>query len=130
MVTAKITHPRIKKISPQFLVSDIDRSIEFYTKTLGFDVEFRYEDFYASVINEGYSIHLKTSESLKDEGVIKRNQDDLDILFSVDGIDELYEQLLNKSVELVQSLRLMPYGKEFYISDPDGHIIAFVEETL
>ncbi|MCW3120299.1 MAG: hypothetical protein JWM28_4381, partial [Chitinophagaceae bacterium] len=33
------TYPRIKQMSPQFLVADIDRSIEFYTQRLGFDVD-------------------------------------------------------------------------------------------
>ena len=43
------TASKIKKMSPQFLVTDIEPSIEFYTKKLGFDVAFRYEDFYAGV---------------------------------------------------------------------------------
>ena len=57
-----ITHFRIKRMSPQFLVADIDRSIEFYTQKLGFDVDFRYEDFYAGIIKDGFSIHLKTGQ--------------------------------------------------------------------
>ena len=57
-----VAYLTIKKMSPQFLVTDIDRSIEFYTKKLGFDVDFRYEDFYAGIIKDGYSIHLKASK--------------------------------------------------------------------
>lgn len=44
-----ITYSKIKKMSPQFLVADIEHSIEFYTEKLGFDVDFRYEDFYAGL---------------------------------------------------------------------------------
>jgi hypothetical protein len=40
----------------------------------------------------------------------------------------LYEEFSNKSVEFAQSLRDMPYGKEFYVADPDANIIAFLEE--
>jgi catechol 2,3-dioxygenase-like lactoylglutathione lyase family enzyme len=29
----------------QLLVADINLSLEFYTKTLGFEIDFRYEDF-------------------------------------------------------------------------------------
>ncbi len=54
-----ITYSKIKKMSPQILVTDIGRSIEFYTKKLGFEVDFLYEDFYAGIIKNGYSIHLK-----------------------------------------------------------------------
>jgi hypothetical protein len=30
-------------------------------------------------------------------------------------------------VIIVQPLRAMPYGKEFYIADPDGYILSFLE---
>ena len=124
-----LTYSRIKKMSPQLLVADIDRAIEFYTTKLGFDVDFRYEDFYAGIIKDGYSIHLKVSKPSIEKSENRRNNEDLDIVFSVDGIEGLYDELSNKSVELVQTLRQMPYGKEFYIADPDGNIIAFMEEA-
>ncbi len=124
-----VTYSRIKKMSPQLLVADIESSIEFYTKKLGFDVDFRYEDFYAGIIKDGYSIHLKLSEPLVQKE-IKGSNEDLDIIFSVDDIEGLYQELSNKSVEFAQSMRKMPYGKEFYVADPDGHIIAFLEENI
>ena len=115
-------------MSPQLLVADIEDSIAFYTKKLGFDVDFRYEDFYAGIIKDGYSIHLKVGRSLG-QRENKRIMEDLDIVFSVDNIEGLYEELSNKSVEFTQPLREMPYGREFYVADPDGHIIAFLEES-
>jgi len=124
-----ITHFKIKKMSPQFLVTDIDRSIEFYVKKLGFDIEFSYEGFYAGIIKDGYSIHLKTGNSSIEERKNKRKNQDLDLIFSVDGIEDLYKELSNKFIEFTQTLRNMPYGKEFYIADPDGYIISFLEET-
>ena len=123
-----ITYSKIKKMSPQLLVADIDRSIEFYTKKLGSDLYFRYEDFYSGLLKDGFSIHLKLGKPSIEERVNRRNNEDLDIVFSVDGIAGLYEELSNKSVEFIQSLRDMPYGKEFYVADPDGYIIAFLEE--
>src|SRR4051812_27515174 len=122
-------YSRIKKISPQFLVADIEHSIEFYTKRLGFDIDFRYEDFYAGLVKDGCTIHLKSGKPSVEERRNKRNNEDLDIVFSVDGIANLYEELSGKDIEFLQSLREMPYGKEFYISDPDGYIIAFMEEN-
>lgn len=124
-----LTYFKIKKMSPQLLVADIDRSVEFYTGKLGFDVDFRYDDFYVGIIKDGYSIHLKMSKPSIEESENRRNNEDLNIVFSVAGIEGLYEVLSNKSVEFVQSLRDMPYGKEFYVADPDGNIIAFLEEA-
>lgn len=124
MNMSTITNFKIKEMSPQLRVTDLDRSVEFYTKELGFDVRFRYEDFYAGISKGGFSIHLKSGWPSGEE---KRNREDPEILFSVSEIGELYEDILNKSVEIIQPLRDMPYGKEFYIADPDGNIIAFVE---
>ena len=119
---------KIKQMSLQFLVTNIDRSIEFYTKTLGFQVDFRYEDFYAGITRGAYSIHLKTGKPSMEERAKKRNNQDLDIIFSIENAEDIYEYLSNKSVELLQPLRDMPYGKEFYITDPDDYVIAFIEE--
>ncbi len=124
-----VAYSKIKKMSPQLLVVDIDRSIEFYTKKLGFDIDFRYEDFYAGIIKDGYSIHLKTGKPSIEERQNRRKNQDLDVVFSIEGIEDLYEELSNKSIEFTQPLRKMPYGKEFYIADPDGYIISFLEEA-
>jgi catechol 2,3-dioxygenase-like lactoylglutathione lyase family enzyme len=93
--------------------------IEFYTKKLGFDLEFRYEDFYAGIIKHGYSIHLKSGKPSIEERKSKRENNDLDIVFSVDGVEDLYE--------IIQPLCERPYGREFYIIDPDGYILAFLQ---
>lgn len=119
-----VTNFTIRRMSLQLLVADVDRSVEFYTNHLGFDVDFRYEDFYAGIIKDGCSIHLKEGAPVLNKRT-DQGDTDLDVLFSVDGIGELYQGLLDQSVEIVQALRNMPYGKEFYIADPDGHIIGF-----
>ena len=124
-----IISSKIKKMSPQLLVTDIEYSLEFYTKKLGFDIDFRYEDFYAGIIKDGCSIHLKSGKPSIEERKNKRNNEDLDIVFSVEGIESLYEEFVNRSVEIIQPLRHMPYGKEFYVADPDGYIISFLEEA-
>jgi catechol 2,3-dioxygenase-like lactoylglutathione lyase family enzyme len=127
--TSATTYSTIKKMSPQLLVADLDRSIEFYTKKLGFDVEFRYEDFYAGIMKDGFSIHLKSGNPSAEERKNKRKNEDLDIVFSVEGVENLYSEFLNRAVEMVQQLCDRPYGKEFYIADPDGYILAFLEEA-
>ena len=124
-----IISSRIKKMSPQLLVADIEHSIEFYTKKLGFDIDFRYDDFYAGISKDGCSIHLKSGKRSIEERQHKRNNEDLDIIFSVDGIERLYEELSGRAVEIIQPLRRLPYGKEFYVADPDGYIISFLEDA-
>lgn len=122
-----VVHHKIKQMSPQFLVADLDRSVGFYVKELGFNVDFRYDDFYTGISKDGFSVHLKSGKPSIEERRNKRNNEDLDIVFSVDGIDDLYGIMTSKSIEFIQPLREMDYGKEFYIADPDGYLIGFFE---
>jgi predicted enzyme related to lactoylglutathione lyase len=124
-----ITQSKIKKMSPQLLVTDLDNSINFYIEKLNFELEFRYEDFYAGIVKDGCSIHLKSGKPSLEERTNKRENNDLDIVFSIDNVETLYEQFLKKSIYIVQPLCDRPYGKEFYIADPDGYIFAFLEEA-
>ena len=119
---------RIKKMSPQFLVTDINQSIEFYKK-LSFELDFIYEDFYAGIVKDGHSIHLKLGRPSIEERKSKRNNEDLDLVLSVNDIEDLYEELLSKCIDIIQPLRDAPYGKEFYVADPDGYIIGYLAES-
>ncbi len=122
-------YSHLKKMSPQLLVSDLEQSLNFYMGKLGFNLAFRYQNFYAAIGKDPFSIHLKLGKPLLKERMQKRNNQDIDLTFSVDDIEDLYLKVLAESIEIVQPLRNMPYAKEFYISDPDGYILAFIEET-
>jgi catechol 2,3-dioxygenase-like lactoylglutathione lyase family enzyme len=122
------THLKIKNLSPLLLVSELEASIQFYNR-LGFETAFRYEDFYAGIAKDGYTIHLKSGKPAKADRESRRKNEDLDIVFSVEAIAGLYEALMNMPVNIIQSLREMPYGREFYVTDPDGYILGFVAEN-
>ncbi len=114
-------------MSPQLIVADIKRSIKFYTKKLGFSLDFNYEDFYAGVSKDGYAIHLKSGIPSIEERRNRRDSEHLDLVFSVDNIEALYKEISGNTIEIIQTLRTMPYGREFYITDPDGYVIGFLE---
>lgn len=59
----------------------------------------------------------------------KPHDDDapLELLFLVDDIDSLFVELSARGARIIQPLREMPYAKEFYIADPDGNVMAFME---
>ena len=48
-------------LAPQFLVDDLSEAMSYYRDRLGFEPDFVYESFYASVSRDGFSIHLKCS---------------------------------------------------------------------
>jgi len=108
-------------------VADLERSVGFYSSILGFGIDFRYDDFYVGIVKDDCSIHLKSGQPRLEGIKGKRDHEDLDLIFSVKDIEAAYQEISGKPVDFVQPLREMPYGKEFYIADPDGYIIAFTE---
>ena len=122
-------YPILKKLTPLLLVADLNRAISFYNHSLGFDVSFRYEDFYAGMVKDGCTIHLKLGNSFQKEREERRKNEDIDLVFSIDNIQQFYDTIDKTSVSIVQVLREMPYGMEFYIADPDGYIISFLSEN-
>jgi len=127
-MTTNDQNPKIKGMSPLLLVTDLNQSIAFYTLQLGFEIAFLYEDFYAGITRDGYSIHLKSGRVDSEERAKRRENEDLELMFSVADIGAFYEYLQSKSVEFTQPLREMPYGREFYIADPDGNLLGFVDQ--
>jgi catechol 2,3-dioxygenase-like lactoylglutathione lyase family enzyme len=119
--------PNIRGMSPLLLVADLDRSLAFYGGHLGFAIDFRYEDFYAGMVNGSFTIHFKCGKPHQAEREKRKKNEDLDLVFAVSAIGDLYDLMKEGPVPIVQPLREMPYGKEFYISDPDDYIISFIE---
>jgi catechol 2,3-dioxygenase-like lactoylglutathione lyase family enzyme len=106
-------YPKIKSMSPQFVVADLETSIDFYIQKLGFEIDFRYEDFYAAIIRDAYSIHLKSGSPTIEERTAKLDNEHLDLLFSVQDIDTFFAAIKSQPVNIIQPLREMPYGREF-----------------
>ena len=125
----KAAEIKIKGMSVQLVVSNLKRSIAFYSGILGFEVDFIHQDFYAGLIKNNFSIHLKLGNPSAEERKNKRKHEDLDIIFSVEAVEDLYVEFVNKLVEITLPLCERNYGKEFYIADPDGYILAFLEEA-
>lgn len=109
------------------MVDDLERSLDFYSQELGFEIDFRYEDFYAGIIRDNYTVHLKCGSRDSEKRINKPENEHLDLYFSVEDIHSLFESMKNRKVNIVQHLREMPYGREFYIADPDGYILGFLE---
>jgi predicted enzyme related to lactoylglutathione lyase len=120
-------YPKIKSMSPQLVVADLERSLDFYSRELGFEIDFRYEDFYAGIARDDYTVHLKSGSPTIQERANRRRNEDLDLVFSVEDIHGLFDAIKSRPVTIVQPLREMPYGREFYIADPDGYILGFLE---
>ena len=114
-------------IAPVFRVADLARSLAFYRERLGFELDFQYEDFYASVFRDGGYIHLQCGATTpRDQAAIERDGR-IDACIVVRDAATLSARFQAAGATFTVPLRQMPYGTEFYVRDPDGYILGFVE---
>ena len=110
-----------------FRVKDMARSLAFYRAQPGFELEILYENFYASVFRDGCHLHLQCAPPAeRDQAAFERNEH-LDACIIVRDTYELSQSLMAANVTFTVSLRQMSYGSEFYVRDPDGYILGFVQ---
>ena len=107
------------------LVDDLERSIAYYQK-IGFTFGDPWEGFYAIGVLDGLELHLKEAPRNDADRQHRRNNDHLDASAGVDGIEAFYEQCVANGVTIIKPIAATEWGtKDFYVEDPDGHIISF-----
>ncbi len=115
-------------IAPQLLVEDLERAIAYYCDQLGFKLDFIYESFYASVSRDGFAIHLKHGENVRAGREHRKQEEHLDAYISVSGITDLFSELQTRGAQIITPLEERPWAcLDFYVEDPDGHILCFSE---
>jgi catechol 2,3-dioxygenase-like lactoylglutathione lyase family enzyme len=119
--------PRVTSFAPQFLVDDLERSIRYYEK-LGFTFGEPWEGFYAIGHLDGLELHLKEppKDQDQDEHRYRRDNEHLDAAAGVDGIEAFFRRCVANGVTILRPLAPTEWGTlDFYVEDPDGHIISF-----
>ena len=118
----------ISAAAPQFLVDRLGDALAFYEQRLGFERDFVYQDFYASVSRDGAVIHLKCAPKLPGERAHRRSEEHLDAYLAVSGVGELHDEFVRRGAPIVKPLEQRPWGaRDFYVEDPDGYILCFSE---
>jgi uncharacterized glyoxalase superfamily protein PhnB len=121
---------KITGISPQFLVDDLNAAIAYYRGQLGFELDFCYESFYASVSRDGFAIHLKCAPKAQVDRAHRRQYEHLDAYISVVDAITLHDELRSRGALITKPLEEKPWlCKEFYVEDLDGYILCFSERT-
>jgi uncharacterized glyoxalase superfamily protein PhnB len=132
MSTTTAGHPatHLTAIAPQFLVDDLGRAIAYYCNQLGFELDFTYESFYASVTRDGFAIHLKRASKLAAEREHRKQNEHLDAYISVSGIRDLFSEFQTRGAKVIRPLEQQPWAcLDFYVEDPDGNILCFSERN-
>jgi uncharacterized glyoxalase superfamily protein PhnB len=123
-------------VTPNLIVSDIDRSLAFYRDVLGFSLVTTVPDaapfVFAWLKRDEVSVFLNTVGSVKDSlpDLAARPIGGTNTLFMTveagtpaEGIDALFDSVESKA-RVVMPLKDQFYGmREFGIEDPDGYVI-------
>jgi catechol 2,3-dioxygenase-like lactoylglutathione lyase family enzyme len=115
-----------KKIVPVLKVSDVQKSVDFYTGVLGFTVAWRAGNDGGGencMLQAGATdLLLSTGSHLGDKPMFTGT-----LYFNRASVQEFFERVKSR-VEVVWPLEAMDYGqREFGIRDCDGYTLAFAE---
>jgi hypothetical protein len=122
---------RLTGIAPQFLVDDLNTSIAYFRDKLGFNLDFCYESFYASVSRDGFAIHLKCAPKSASDRALRKQHEHLDAYIAVTGVALLHNELLSRGALIIEPLAEKPWlCEEFLVEDPDGYILCFSEPMV
>jgi catechol 2,3-dioxygenase-like lactoylglutathione lyase family enzyme len=121
--------PVILTVEPQIFVSDMSRSLAFYTEKLGFTVGFTYGEpsFYAQVVRDGAMMNLRHV----DRSAIDRSagEDLLSAAITVSHAKLLFMEFEAKGVAFRQTLAREPWHGHgqgsFIVEDPDANLLLF-----
>ena len=129
------THPHpepiLTSVAAHLYVRDLKASTDFFTRKLGFTIDFVYGDppFYGQVSRDNARLALRCMDESFFAGDIRQQEELLSAsitLGSADGIKQFFLSCQAADVPLHQSLRNEPWqAKTFIVRDPDDNLILF-----
>lgn len=136
-----------ENLTPNLMVKDVNRSVEFYTEILSFDfvmgvpdgtrdIETTYDPnkplVHAYVRKNTVEVMLHKDTNFVEEFPEFKGtgpKASLTLYIMVNNIDSYYAAIKDKVTPL-KGMATQWYGnKEFYVKDPDGYIFGFAEKA-
>lgn len=138
---------KVNKLTPNFEVSDIRKTVAFYSENLGFnlvmavpetqdgivqDLTDDKEYVYALMQRDNAELMFQRSDTFKhDVAFLKDISIGASVSFyiEIDGISEFYAQINRKKLQATE-LKTAWYGmREFYLKDINGYVLGFAEKA-
>lgn len=131
------------KIVPELNITNLQKSLKFYTKILGFTIKYKRdeEDFAYLTLNNEIDLMLdgihkgRTWKTGEFEHPFGRG---INFQIEVDSIEPILKRIKEKNLKLYLEVEEKWYetdsgkvgNKQFLIQDPDGYLLRFFEEIL
>ncbi len=138
---------KINKLSPNFEVGSIEKTVKFYEEYLGFNLVMAVpesgdgihqkldetkEYIYSMVSRDDIQFMFQRSDSFKEDVSFSKGLEigaTVSFYMDVEMVDDLYNSLKDKGIEMTE-MKTTWYGmKEFYLKDLNGYILAFAEKA-
>jgi len=137
---------KANKLTPNFEVKDIRKTVAFYQSILGFTLVMAVPDtqdgieqsfvdgkeyVYALVSKDNVEMMFQKTESFKRDVLFAKDLSmsaSVSFYMEIEGVDSFYEQIKNKGLNPTE-LKTAWYGmREFYLTDNNGYILGFAEK--
>ena len=117
-------------LSPLLAVRDMKKTIDFYTKSLGFELKTAFPSpdnpEYADLAKDGMVMMFIPA---KNHGIDDKEKFGIGLYLylQIDGdIDKYYQELKQKGVKIAVEIKDEPFGiRDFTVEDPDGYKLTF-----
>jgi lactoylglutathione lyase len=128
--------PQFKKLTPNLLVANVERSLAFYVGTLGFERGMTVPDaspfVFAAVTSGAVEMFFNDrATAIKEYPAFDGKSIGATgtLYIEVDAVDALHERL-KPAVKILMPIATQFYGmREFAIEDPDGYVITFAQRV-
>jgi uncharacterized glyoxalase superfamily protein PhnB len=128
--------PQFKKLTPNLLVANVERSLAFYTDTLGFARGMTVPDaspfVFASVTSGDVEIFFNDAATAVKEYPAFAGKPigaTGTMFIELAGVDALHDRIKSRAT-IAMPIETKFYGmREFAIVDPDGYVITFAERV-
>jgi uncharacterized glyoxalase superfamily protein PhnB len=117
-------------LSPLLAVRDMKKTIDFYTKSLGFTLKEAFPSpenpQYADIIKDGMVLMFIPAQ---EHGIDTKEKfgTGVYLYLQIDGdIDEYYDELKKRGVKIAVEIKDEPFGvRDFTVEDVDGYKLTF-----
>ena len=121
----------LKQVAPQFVVTDVVRTAEYYRDVLGFEILGFFADppVYAMVRRDGVEIHFGKADSneIKVNDSVRKGLG-TDAYIFVNDVNALYEELTGRGANVVEGpVRRIYDCVEITVKDCNGFQLVFGE---
>ena len=121
----------LKQVAPQFVVTDVVRTAEYYRDTLGFEILGYFADppVYAMVRRDGVELHFGKADGdeIKVNGSVRKGLG-TDAYIFVDDVNILYKELVAAGADVIEGpIRRVYDCVEITVKDCNGFQLVFGE---